>query len=161
MLETIRRWLRGSRREAPPRVVTPPSVIQPPSREQLDAISGNTQLVRKTMADLSGTDYPPGRAGVQYLDGCIDRTRPGLDDAAKERMGTICGCYLGEALVVEYGGARVQSSDGLGVQFSAGNVAYPINKATKHWQKGVGDSVLSFFDIAGVLWADKKGPGEG
>ena len=128
-----------------------------PSREQTEAIAGNVRLITKGFTDLSGEDLPPGRAGVTFLDGFINRQRERGGKAQRERLADMAACCLGEALITVVGGGWVQTSDhGLGVQLAPKLMVFPFAKAAKQLANGAEDSVLSFFEIAGLLAAEQR-----
>ena len=130
-----------------------------PSPEQAEAMAGNVRLIAEAFTDLTGESLPPGRAGVVFLDGFIERQREHGDEARRTRLADMAGCYLGASLIAEVGGRWVQDPEyGLAVELAASFVAYPFAKAAKQFTNGhaAGDSVLSFFDISVELAANPQ-----
>ncbi len=128
-----------------------------PTREQAEAIAGNARLVTEAFTDLSGESLPPGRAGVVFLDGFINRQRERGDEAQRDKLADMAASYLGEALIAAVGGCWVQDPDnGLGVQLAPKLVVFPFARAAKQFADGAGDSVLSFFEIAELLAAEQR-----
>ncbi len=128
-----------------------------PSREQAEAIAGNVRLLTGALTDLSGESLPPGRAGVAFLDGFINRQRNLGDEAERDKLADVAACYLGEALIAEIGGHWVHDpDDGLGVELAPKLVVFPFAKTTKHFAYGAVDSVLSFFEVAELLAAEQR-----
>lgn len=128
-----------------------------PSREQAEAIAANVRLLTKAFTDLSGESLPPGRAGVVFPDGFINRQRNPSDKAQHNKLADMAASYLGEALIAEIGGRWVQDPDnGLEVELAPKLLVFPFAKAAKHFAYGAVDSVLSFFEIAELLPAEKR-----
>ena len=130
-----------------------------PSPEQMKAITGNVRLIAEGFTGLTGESLPPGRAGVAFLDGFIERQRENGNKANRVQLADMAGCYLGAALLAEAGGRWVQDpKHGLGVELAPRFVAYPFAKAAKQFANGrtAGDSVLSFFDVSVSLAADAQ-----
>ena len=113
------------------------------------------RLVREQLSGLAGHDLPPGRGGVAFLDGFIERNREQLDDATKAKVADMAGCYLGAALIAEFGGRwiRDQTLGGgsLAVEVAPQLICYPLSKAHKHLFDGPGDSVRAFFNSVVAL----------
>src|SRR4051812_33179907 len=139
ILSNLRRWLRGG----PAPAVTPQS---------------HRTDVTPDVAQLIDGDGAPGRAGVEYWNGFIERQRATqdspIDDADRERIANVEGCYVGAALIAERGGRWVEDGDDTGVEISPRLVVYPINKARKHIQNGAEDGILSMFDTVPHLLKD-------
>lgn len=130
-----------------------------PSHEQTEAIAGNVRLISGELTDLTGKSLPPGRAGVVFLDGFIERQREHGDKAHHAQLADMAGCYLGAALLAEAGGRWVQDPKrGPAVELAPSFVAYPFAKAAKQFANGreAGGSVLSFFDASVSLAADAR-----
>jgi hypothetical protein len=106
------------------------------------------------LSGLAGHDLPPGRAGVEFLDGFLERNREQWDDETKAKLAQMAGCYLGAALIAEYGGRWVRDAtlgDSLAVEVTPQLVCYPLAKAHKHVFDGPGDSVRAFFNSVAAL----------
>jgi len=144
LLGRLRAWFAGSKAE-------PDAALSP---QDLGGIDHNVQLVRKELSALAGHDLPPGRAGVEFLDGLLERNREHWDDDTKAKLAQMAGCYLGAALIADYGGRWVRDQtlgESLAVEVTPQLVCYPLAKAHKHVFEGPGDSVRAFFNSVAVL----------
>jgi hypothetical protein len=112
----------------------------------LQAISGNVAIAQQMFSNVVGHDLPPSRAGVEYLDGFIERQRTRVGDEEKNRLADVLGSYLGASIVAEYGGKWYQEPAGIGIRVNDKFACFPINKARKHLFEGSEDSVLAFFN---------------
>uniref|UniRef100_A0A6U3E2Q9 DUF3806 domain-containing protein n=1 Tax=Lotharella globosa TaxID=91324 RepID=A0A6U3E2Q9_9EUKA len=125
------------------------------SEEVTEAIAAHSQQVIAKMSRLySGTfDFGYDIQSVGYVDELIDRNRRGwIREGSEERMLTLFGAYLGEAMIKQYGGKWV---DGYGVQITEGFVANPFVKVAKRIQNGIEeDSIESYFRMTGVKLAE-------
>lgn len=136
--------------------MTTKTYAEPPCG-QAEAIADNVRLITEGFTDLAGESLPPGRAGVVFLDGFINRQREHGNEARRDKLADMAACYLGEVLITVVGGRWVQDSDcGLGVQLAPKLVVFPFAKAAKHFANGAEDSVLSFFEIAELLAAEQR-----
>eukprot|EP00470_Lotharella_oceanica_P015455 CAMPEP_0170190306 /NCGR_PEP_ID=MMETSP0040_2-20121228/49052_1 /TAXON_ID=641309 /ORGANISM="Lotharella oceanica, Strain CCMP622" /LENGTH=179 /DNA_ID=CAMNT_0010438133 /DNA_START=107 /DNA_END=646 /DNA_ORIENTATION=+ len=127
---------------------------QPPaelSEDVTEAIAAHSEQVIAKMSRLySGTfEFGLDAQSVGYVDELIDRNRRGwIREGTEERMLTLLGAYLGEAMINQYGGKWV---DGYGVQIIEGFVANPFVKVAKRIQNGIEeDSIASYFQMMGV-----------
>lgn len=130
-----------------------------PSPQQAEAIAGNVRLVTDAFTNLAGESLSPGRAGVVFLEGFIERQRVRGDEAQRAQLADMAGCYLGAALLAEVGGRWVQDGElGLGIELAPTFVAFPFAKAAKQFANGLeaGDSVLSFFDVSVSVATDPQ-----
>jgi hypothetical protein len=160
LLARLRQWFAGAKAE--PDAALSEGAL---SEQDIAGIAYNAQLVREQLSGLAGHDLPPGRDGVKFLDGFLDRNRGQLDDATKAKVADMAGCYLGAALIAEFGGRwiRDQTFGGnLAVEVTPQLVCYPLTKAHKHVFDGPGDSVRAFFNsVVAMRTAPDDPPTEG
>ena len=107
----------------------------------------NAELVLATARDDLEQDIGYNEAGVRWLDGYVQRMREHPDAEMKAALVSTLGAFLGQCLIETYGGMWVQHDGWWGVQFSAGNIAFPLSKVAKQLDNGAEDSVLSFFMV--------------
>ena len=139
LLGRLRQWFAGAK-------AVPDAAL---SAQERAGIDHNVQVVREHLSGLAGHDLSPGRAGVEFLDGFLERNREQWDDETKAKLAQTAGCYLGAALIAEYGGRWVRDAtlgDSLAVEVTPQLVCYPLAKAHKHVFDGPGDSVRAFFN---------------
>jgi hypothetical protein len=152
----LRRWLRG----APGPAETPQPRRPDVTPDIAQLVEGNVALARQQVAQLTGAAGAPGRAGGENWDRFKDSQRAmpdsEIDDAGRERIANMVGCYIGAALIAEYGGRWIDDGGTIGVEISPRLVVYPINKTRKHMQNGAEDSVLSMFDMVPHLLQDTQ-----
>eukprot|EP00466_Bigelowiella_natans_P012336 jgi/Bigna1/128910/aug1.7_g3618 len=126
-----------------------PADIPEEVQEQIEA---NSQAVIDKMARLFGGnnfEFGLDEDSVAYVDDLIDRNRrTWIREGSAERMMSMLGSYLGEAIINEYGGKWVQ---GYGVEIEEGFVAQPMVKVGKRIVNGIEeDSIAAFFNIVGT-----------
>ncbi len=125
-----------------------------------EKLRANAALAVETLAPLSDVaGFGFNRESVAWVEGYIERqrVRPDMTDETKNGLVSVLGSFLGECLIQTYGGKWKKDEGGLGVFFDEGNAAFPINKVRKQFDNGIdgGDSILSLFDSAGVLFKQK------
>jgi hypothetical protein len=115
-----------------------------------DKIRMNADLVMKSLSGPAGFELGLDARSVAWIDGFIERQRmrENFDPKTNGGLSNTLGCFLGEALRVQLGGEWQQTDNGLGVVFSTGNTALPLNKVAKQFSNGPEDSVLSFYESA-------------
>ena len=111
----------------------------------------NADLVASTMREKLGVDLAFDRAGVEWVDGYIDRL--GESYPAEKRRGLVdrLACFAGECIIRTCGGEWVQKEGWWGVQVSERLWACPFTKIDKQFENGAEDSVASFFTSIPVL----------
>ena len=79
----------------------------------------------------------------------VDRfvTANGVSMQDDQRMIMAVGAYLGECIIVAYGGSWERDAHGFAVNLGDDFRVFPIVKALKHFQNGAEDSSLSLFDL--------------
>jgi hypothetical protein len=120
--------------------------------ERLEMIRANAELVVREMADLAGTDHGYSAEGVSWVEGFIERQRPGYDPRASGGLVGVLGCYLGEAIIAAVPGAEWADGENgsLGILFPTGDMAFPLTKVEKQLADGLenGESIASFYSIS-------------
>jgi hypothetical protein len=122
------------------------------SDERLEMIRANAELVVREMADLAGENHGYSPEGVAWVEGFIERQRPGYDPQASGGLVSVLGCYLGEAIIAAVPGAEWTDDENgnLGILFPTGDMAFPLTKVEKQLANGLeaGDSIASFYSIS-------------
>lgn len=115
----------------------------------------NADLVIKHLSQHAGFELGFNEESVEWIDGFIERQR-NREDFDPEPLGGLVsnlGSFLGECMCREFGGSWKEQSNGqLAVEFESGNAAFPFNKVQKHFVNGEGDSILGFYQSAGVIF---------
>ncbi|MBX7080920.1 MAG: hypothetical protein K1X88_17105 [Nannocystaceae bacterium] len=123
--------------------------MDPFRRELRDAADSLVRSLQRVGLEL-GYD----RDGVAALDAYIERNRSYWSSDDRERLTGSIGAFLGECMVETYGGSwRDDPARGPGVALPTGDTAFPLTKAGKHIRGDASDSVLSFFEMTGVIIA--------
>lgn len=107
------------------------------------------------LRSVSRIDFGYNRESVKWLEGYIERIKkPGVfDEAAKGRLISMFGSFLGECIIHCYGGAWQQRDGSWCVAFDEKNVAFPFGKVSKQFDNGLEDSVFGFFDVIPIVFA--------
>jgi hypothetical protein len=106
-----------------------------------------------TVSQTLGVQLAFDADSVKWLDGYIERIRPGLDDSQIQGLSNTIGAFIGECIIANYGGSWRQSDDGnWGVFFDDNNVVFPFAKAFKQLANGEGDSIFGMYDVIPVLF---------
>ena len=108
-----------------------------------------------TVSNMLGKNLRYDRASVEWLSGYIERVRPTLDEVSTEGLTQSIGAFLGECIIANYGGEWRESEGTWGIFFSESNdrsAAFPFNKVRKQLLYGLGDSILSFYDVIPVVF---------
>ena len=114
----------------------------------IDQIRHNAELVRSVARDQLSVDVGFDRAGVEWLDGFVNRQHEqGGPNNVNNLVNTLGSCILDT-----YGGEWFQDDSGWCVRFDEKNAAYPFAKLRKHLLNGAEDSVLSMFDTIPVVF---------
>jgi hypothetical protein len=107
-----------------------------------------------TVAEMLKVNLRYDRASVEWLSGYIERVRPTLTEGSTDGLTDSIGSFLGECIIVNYGGEWRESEGALGVFFSESNdrnAAFPFYKVRKQLLNGLEDSILSFYDVLPVI----------
>ena len=105
-------------------------------------------VVSQLREDL-GIELKYDEPSIEWLDGYINRIRSQMNKDSYLGLATALGAYVGETIIVTYGGAWAYFDDlnQWGIRFDDGNGAFPISKVYKQLEEGEFDSVLSFFTM--------------
>ena len=106
-----------------------------------------------TASDKLGVQLTLDSESVKWLDGYIERIRPGMDESQIQGLSNTIGAFLGECIIANYGGSWRQADDGnWGVFFDDKNVVFPFAKAYKQLANGDGDSIFSMYDVIPIVF---------
>jgi hypothetical protein len=99
---------------------------------------------------------------VEYLDGYITRNRAGIRKMTDSHYGGVVGtigAFLGECIIVNFGGQWKQSENGAwGIYFDDKNAVFPFVKVAKAFgPEGEFDSIASFYSLSKLLQEGKLG----
>ena len=119
--------------------------------EQIKALARN---LISTLSEKLGVTLGYDRASVEWIDSYIERIRTSLDESAVDGLSNSIGAFLGECVIANHGGRWRESEGTWGVHFDKDNAAYPFAKVKKHLSNGNVDSVLSFYDVIPVVFAN-------
>ena len=65
-----------------------------------------------TASDKLGVQLTLDSESVKWLDGYIERIRPGMDQSQIRGLSNTIGAFLGECIIANYGGSWRQADDG-------------------------------------------------
>ncbi len=112
----------------------------------------NAELVIRTMREQAGMELAYDGKSVAWIEAYIECHRKELDRKTIDGLVGMFGSFLGECLRRHYGGRWVEANGYWGIEFSAGNVAFPFAKVGKQFDNGLGDSIKSFHDLIPILF---------
>jgi len=112
-----------------------------------EKIAANAELVVKTFKEEMDTELTFDRAGIEKIDGFINRNRQSwIDSGTSDAIACNLGSLVGECFVRELGARWVEDeTGGFGVKLEGDVTAFPFNKVRKHVMEGDGDSVLGLY----------------
>jgi hypothetical protein len=114
-----------------------------------EKICANAEMVVQTFTE-QGLAYD--QRSVDWIDGYIERNREGWDADTADKLGNMLGSFFGECIRQNFGGEWKMTDNGLAIEFSDGNAAFPFNKVNKHIANGDGDSIASMYSSIAVLF---------
>lgn len=120
-----------------------------------EQIKDLAQKLISTLSERLGVHLKYDRASVEWVDGYIERVRLNLDESSMAGLTNSIGSFLGECIIVNYGGQWRESEGSWGVFFSERNdrsAAFPFNKVRKQLLNGAEDSILSFYDVIPIVF---------
>jgi hypothetical protein len=129
------------------------------SQLMADRIRANAELVVSIARKQLGEEIGYDEAGVQWLDGYIQRQHEQGNPANRSGLVSTLGSYLGECIIRSFGGAWAELDGSWCVKFDERNAACPFAKVGKQLEHGAEDSVLSFFSAIPVLFRNRGGSG--
>ena len=122
-----------------------------------EQIRANAEMVVGELGKLSGKELGYTEEGVEWLEGYIERLRNSAefeDAEIRKKLTGMFGCFLGECIVRQYGGAWAQHEGVWCVALSDDNMAFPFAKVAKQFENGLEDGISSFFRVIPVLFKD-------
>ena len=120
---------------------------------ELEAIRAHAERFITVIAEHVGQTLAYDRAGVEWVDGYVQRQHEQGDPKIREGLAKTVACYLGECLIRGVGGEWAMVGGMWAIRFDERNAAYPLNKVQKHLENGAEDSILSFYDTIATLVA--------
>ena len=116
-----------------------------------DKLRADADLVVRTVRENLGAHLTFDQAGVDWVDGYINRVRGNF--AADKRSGLVgaLGSFVGECIIRTFGGAWAEEDGRWGVRVSDRIWACPYAKIEKRFENGPEDSVASFFRCIPLL----------
>lgn len=109
-----------------------------------------------TLSEKLGINLKYDRASVEWMDGYIERIRPGIEESAVAGLSHSIGAFLGECIIANHGGQWRESEGDWGIYFDDQNAAYPIAKVQKQLLNGSVDSILSFYDVIPIVFGNSS-----
>ena len=126
--------------------------------DQREAILANAKIVRDWAKEQLDVDLALDGESVKWLDGYIERNREGFDAVTKDRMVSLFGSYLGEALIQSIGGEWQQYKGTWCVSIDENQRAFPFNKVAKQFENGSADSIYAFFTMIPLVMNIESDP---
>ncbi|MEZ5843467.1 MAG: hypothetical protein R3D27_06995 [Hyphomicrobiaceae bacterium] len=126
---------------------------------RLEAIRGNAAFVMAELSGVAERRLGYDRASVKWVEGFIERRRATSDEAMRDKLVSVLGSYLGEAIRETAGGEwREVDGHGLGIHFPNDQVCFPFTKVAKQFADGVegGESIASFYGVCVNFVATSK-----
>ena len=111
----------------------------------------NAELVISVGRDRLGVELAFDHAGVQWVDGYIERLRESFPVEKRPAIIDRLGAFVGECIISTYGGEWVEQDGSWGVQVSPSLWACPFAKIDKQFENGPEDSVESFFTAIPII----------
>lgn len=109
-------------------------------------------MVIKTFGENNGVVLDYDEDSVVWLDGYIEHNRRNWDAPMTEKLASVLGSFLGECIRRNFGGEWKETENGLGVEVTENNVAFPFNKIKKQIQNGSDDSIASFYQTIPIIF---------
>lgn len=125
-------------------------------QEAVLKLRDNAQMIVQDMRQY-GVELKYNRESLAWLDSYIEQNRSRYDQKKITQLTATIGAFLGECLVKNYDGqwTYVEADKIWGVDLGAKvGIAFPGTKALKHLANGPADSILSFFDVIGIMRKD-------
>lgn len=72
--------------------------------EERQRIAANVQLAIENLGPLSEIDFGLNRASIRWVEGFVERQRPGFGADQIDGLVAVIGSFLGECVVVATGG---------------------------------------------------------
>jgi hypothetical protein len=88
---------------------------------------------------------------IQEIDDYINRNRMSFSEEQKERLISIFGSFLGEAIIKNFGGEWAWYEEALGIHLKDESFVFPFSKVSKQINNGPEDSIYSFYNVIPML----------
>ena len=105
----------------------------------------------------AGVELGYTQESVEWADGYVERLRQTVDEETALQLSKFVGAFLGECIIANFGGAWREGEGAWGVYFDGENAAFPFAKVQKQFENGAEDSILSFYTVIPVVFADSLG----
>lgn len=116
-----------------------------------DKARANADLVVRTFRERMGVKLTFDQAGVEWIDGYINRVRGNFTADRRSGLVDALGAFVGECIIRTFGGTWTEVDGRWGVRVSDRLWACPDAKIEKQFANDSGDSVASFFRCIPVL----------
>jgi hypothetical protein len=116
-----------------------------------DRLRASAYLVVDTIRENLGVTLTFDRAGVEWVDGYINRLRHSMAPNRRSGLIGMLASFVGECIIQTYGGAWAEEDGRWGVRVSERLWACPSAKIEKQFDNGPEDSVSSFFTCIPTL----------
>jgi hypothetical protein len=116
-----------------------------------EKLKANAELVVSTFRGELGTELSFDQAGVEWVDGYIERVREHFPKERRSGLVSTLASFVGESIIRTFGGEWVEKGGWWGVQVSERLWACPFAKVEKQFESGAEDSVASFFRCIPLL----------
>lgn len=124
----------------------------PPTAEIMQIVDQNIALVKGQAESLLQHEVGFDREAVKWLDDYIIQRRERFQKSSS--AAGLLGCFYGECIKQIYGGKWWFFDGDLVVRLPVVDIAFVISHVKKHIDNEEGDSILSKFDVIGVLIED-------
>lgn len=111
----------------------------------------------EVMSKDVGVELGYTQESVEWADGYVERLRQSVDAETASQVSKFVGAFLGECIIANYGGAWREGEGTWGVYFDEKNAAFPFAKVQKQFENGAEDSILGFYEVIPVVFADSIG----
>lgn len=117
-----------------------------------EQLRSNALTTVEVMHDRLNVDLTFDQAGVDWVDGYINRLRDRVPADQKWSLGGMLACFVGECIIQTYGGVWTENDGWWGIQITQKLWACPFTKVDKQFQTDAeGESVASFFSSIPAL----------
>lgn len=120
-----------------------------------EQLRGNADVTVSTVREHFDVALTFDRAGVEWVDGYINRNRERILSDDDELVATInvLAAFIGEAIIRTFGGAWVEKEGEWCVQVNEAIWACPFAKVEKQFENGPTESVAGYFTLIPTLLA--------
>jgi hypothetical protein len=127
-----------------------------------EQIRANAELTISMLREVSPVpDFGYNAESVEWLQGYIEhaRTQPEFssDGSKLEHLVSNLGSYLGQCVIVCFGGEWQLLDGGWAIAFDAANAVFPFNKVRKQFKNGIegGDGIYGWFTMIPAVFFRK------